>query len=244
MTMLQNQRDGTFADATRHSRTGIGPTNTGVVGWGTVFFDYDNDGWLDLYVAATEFIQSRHSGPTGSPPVPETLLAPHADYLLRNNGDGTFADNTPRSWWRERHPTLGIAYADYDHDGWVDFVVGEWNESYRLYRNMGADLQDNHWLTVRLIGAGTVNRDAVGTRVYLTTDDERTQMQTVISGSSLGAGNDLALHFGLGNSPVSQLRIIWTDGTEGLLENVLPDQILLITYPNMSETVVTEGFHQ
>jgi hypothetical protein len=242
MTLLQNQGDGTFVDATRDSRTGIGPTPA--VGWGTAFFDYDNDGWLDLYVATTRFVEARTRGPGGAYNPPEALLDPQPDVLFRNNGNGKFSDVTPTSWQQDAKPTMGIAYADYDNDGWVDFVVGEWNQGYALYRNTAAQSESNHWLTVRLIGGGPVNRDGVGTRLYLTTDDGRTQMQDVISGSSLGAGNDLALHFGLGSASISQLRIVWPDGTENLLENIAIDQFLRVTYPDFAETVHTEGVEQ
>jgi hypothetical protein len=243
MTLLQNQGDGTFVDAARVAGVRIGPTSA--VGWGTAFFDYDNDGWLDLYVTTTEFIRRRHvSGPGGVPAPPEALLAPYPDFLFRNNGDGTFTDRTPRSWQREVQPTLGIAYADYDNDGWVDFVLGEWNEGYALYRNITFETESNHWLTVRLVGGGPVNRYAVGARVYLTTNDGRTQMQDVICGSSLGAGNDLALHFGLGQASVDTVRIVWPDGTESVLEGVPSNQIVRVMYPDTVEIIGVEDIEE
>jgi hypothetical protein len=131
---------------------------------------------------------------------------------------------------------MGLAYADYDNDGWVDYVVGEWNQGYALYRNTDFQSEDNHWLTLRLVGAGAVNRDAVGARVYLTSDDGRTQMQDVICGSSLGAGNDLALHFGLGSAAISQIRIVWPDRTESVLKDISINQILRVTYPDIVQT--------
>jgi hypothetical protein len=210
------------------------------VGWGTAFFDYDNDGWLDLIVTTTEFKQSNYRGPQGLLPAPDTLLAPYPDFLFRNNGDGTFANTTPRRWQIEPHATLGVAYADYDNDGWVDFVVGEWNERYALYRNITFETESNRWLTVRLVGGGPVNRDAVGARVYLTTDDGRTQMQDVICGSSLGAGNDLALHFGLGQASVDEMRIVWPDGTESLFNGVPSNQIVHVIYPDTVEIIGVE----
>jgi hypothetical protein len=239
MTMLQNGNNGTFVDAARSSRTGIGATPA--VGWGTAFFDYDNDGWLDLYVATTQFIESKARGAGGAYLPPEDLLAPYPDVLFKNNGDGTFKDATPRRWMSDVYPTMGIAYADYDNDGWVDYVVGEWNQGYVLYHNTAAQSEGNHWLTVRLVGRGPINRDAVGSRLYLTSDDGHTQMQDVICGSSLGAGNDLALHFGLGSASISQIRIVWSDGTERVLEGVAANQIVRVAYPDMLEIVKTEG---
>jgi hypothetical protein len=134
---------------------------------------------------------------------------------------------------------MGIAYADYDNDGWIDFVLGEWNRGYALYHNT-AQAKDNHWLTVRLVGAGTVNRDAVGSRVYLTSTDGRVQMQDVICGSSLGSGNDMALHFGLGSADVSQIRIVWPDRTKNVLNDISANQILRVTYPDNVKTVAVK----
>lgn len=235
MTMLQNQGDGTFVNVAESANTGVGPSPA--VGWGAVFFDYDNDGWLDLYVTTTQFIEAKSRGAGGSYNRPEALMAPFPDVLLNNNGDGTFTDTTPQSWQDDPHATLGIAYADYDNDGWVDFVLGEWNEGYALYRNAALGANDNQWLTIRLVGGGAVNRNAVGARVYLTTTDGQAQMQDVICGSSLGAGNDLALHFGLNKASISIVRIVWPDGTESVLKDTAPNQILRISYPNVVKTI-------
>ena len=189
MVLLQNQGDSTFADNARKAGVSVGPSSA--VGWGTVFFDYDNDGWLDLYLTTTEFIQfDIYKGP-------EAMLAELPNYLFKNVGDGTFVDVTPNSWHEQPQPSMGVAYADFDQDGWVDMVVGNWNEGYVLYRNTAAAGEDHNWLTIRLIGGGPVNRDAVGARVFVTTTSGRITMQAVTSGSSLGAGNDLALHFGV-----------------------------------------------
>ena len=85
----------------------------------------------------------------------------------------------------------------------------ELDEGYALYRNTGAEGAGNNWINIRLIGGGDINRDAIGARVYLSTDDGRTLLQEVKSGSSLGAGNDTALHFGLGEARISEVLIRW-----------------------------------
>lgn len=239
MTLLQNQGDGTFADMTNKSGTGIGPSPA--VGWGSAFFDYDNDGLLDLYVTTTQFVESKSRGPGGTYLPPLALLDPYPDVLFKNNGDGTFIDVTPYRWRGESHSTMGIAYADYNNDGWVDYVLGQWNEGYALYRNTAGEAPNNRWLTLRLIGGGHINQNAVGARVYLTTTDDRQQMQEVICGSSLGSGNDLAVHFGLGNAAISQVRIVWPDGTTNLLEDLPENRMLQITYPNNIEILNTKA---
>ena len=217
MALLQNQGNGTFVDQALSSRVAVGPSDT--VGWGTAFFDYDNDGWLDIYLTTTEF-RLYDGGMNFSYP----------DFLFRNHGDGTFSNESRMTLPDNRQPSMGLAYADYDNDGWIDYVLGNWNEGYLLYRNQGGDSSDNHWLAVRLSGNGPVNRDAIGARVYLLSDDGRTQMREVKSGSSLGAGHDTALHFGLGQAGVERLTVLWPDGLTETFEGVAVDQVWQLTY--------------
>ena len=222
MVLLQNQGDGSFDDVADQAGVAVGPSSA--VGWGTMFFDYDNDGWLDLFLTATEFIQfDIFSGPEG-------MMFEYRDFLFRNRGDGSFADATPQDWLTNLTPSMGLAYADYDRDGWLDFVLGNWNEGYRLFRNTGAAGSGNNWLNVRLIGGGDINRDAIGSRVYLMTDQGRALMQEVKAGSSLGAGNDMALHFGLGDAKPRQLRIRWSNGKERVIDALAPNQFLEVAY--------------
>lgn len=220
MALLQNQGDGTFDNVARDAGVRVGPSSA--VGWGTVFFDYDNDGWLDLYLTTTEFVQfDIVRGPEG-------MMFEYRDFLFHNTQDGQFVDATPSEWLDDLAPSMGLAYADYDNDGWVDFVLGNWNEGYALYRNTG--ITDNNWLTVRLVGGGDINRDAVGSRVYVTTDAGQTLLREVVCGSSLGAGNDLALNFGLGQASIQEVRIEWSNGEQRILDNVDVNQMLTVSY--------------
>ena len=153
------------------------------------------------------------------------MLFPSPNLLFENDGDGTFHSVLLPSWRQQPKPSLGAAYADYDHDGLIDLVVGNFGVGYSLYRNTSSVGAGNHWLTVRLEGRAPVNRDAIGSRVYVTTPDGMTRMQEVKSGSSLGAGNDTALHFGLGGSAIASVRVVWPDGTEVASEEVASDRI-------------------
>ncbi len=190
------------------------------VGWGAAFFDYDNDGWQDLYVASTEYFQT-------FPELETSFMNPRADALFHNSGGSSFDDVSARSGIDQALPTLGVAYADYDRDGDLDLVTGNWNDGYRLYQNQGGR---NRWLSVDLRGKGAVNRDAVGTRVYLTGTGGPTQMQAVRIGAGLGGNNQLALHFGLGASASADLRIVWSNGDECQLNDVPANQRLGIAY--------------
>ncbi len=219
MYLLRND-DGEFRSRAYSSGVAINYGPESGVGWGAVFFDYDNDGWQDLYVASTEYFQS-------FPELETTFMNPRADALFRNSGGYRFEDLSAGSGIDEALPTLGVAYADYDNDGDLDLVTGNWNSGYRLYQNQGGR---KRWLSVDLRGSGDVNRDAVGATVYLTTPDGQRQMQTVRIGAGLGGNNQLALHFGLGSAASADLRIVWSNGVECQLEAVPANQRLRVQY--------------
>ena len=218
MTLLTN--DGTGGFANTEDKAGVGVHENGVTGWGALFFDYDNDGWRDLFLAATT-VKPRALEPGAL----MDMLFKRQNYLYHNQQDGSFQDVTPETWQEQPRPTMGAAYADYDRDGWLDFIVTEWNEGFTLYRNQGAEGTGHHWLTVRLIGGQGVNRDAIGARVTVATEGGPVQMQEVKSGSSLGAGNELSLHFGLGSAPQATVTIVWPDGFVETHPTVAADQV-------------------
>lgn len=221
MTLLQNQLDGTFENVA--AATGVETPES--VGWGAAFLDYDNDGWRDLYLAVA-MKMDRHTLP--------------GNILFHNNSDGTFSRIACDTGASDVGGTIGIAYADYDQDGRVDFVIGNHIEGYRLYRNQGIAGLENHWLTIELVGGGPVNRDAIGARVYLTTKDSLTQMDEVTNGSSMGSGNELALHFGLGPAnQAAELTVVWSDGLRQTFENVAGDQHYTLRYPVDGKTELT-----
>ncbi len=211
MVLLQNQGDGTFKNVARAA----GVEDSDQIAWGTVFLDYNNDGWRDLYVAVMETANGK-----------DVANNP----LYRNNGDGTFTQVACNVGVSDVHASMGVAYADYDHDGWVDMVVGNMDNGYRLYRNQGGDLSENHWLMIELQGSGLVNRDAVGARVYVTTADGKRQLQEIVAGSSLGAGNELALSFGLGSVQTADLEVIWPNGEKQTFQHVSADQRYKLVY--------------
>ena len=222
-TLLQNQTSQgspTFIDVT--AAAGV---EFDSISWGAVFFDYDNDTYPDLYMAITS-----QDDPA------------YANRLFHNEGDGTFSDPSVGSGVDNAGRTLGASYADYDNDGWLDLAIGNLNEGYFLYRNEGLSGYD--WVRFRLQGDGTtVNRDALGSRMYVETSDGETQLQEVKSGSSLGAGNDTALHFGLGTTTVQTATIVWTDGITQTFHQLVDSQEWLVSYPtgNMVTPTLTIG---
>jgi hypothetical protein len=179
-------------------------------GWGTVFFDYDNDGWLDLYVA-------------------DAQLGPGMSSRLFHNELATFVDATAGCGCAEPGWSHGVSHADYDHDGALDLAVGQRGLRHLLYRNRNTS--GNHWLTVELHGAGPVNRDAVGARVWVATTSYQVLMREVELGSSVASQNSLRLHFGLGSEEVAGIQIRWPDGTLEQPPTPATDSLWVHTYP-------------
>ncbi|HRW08054.1 MAG TPA: VCBS repeat-containing protein, partial [Caldilineaceae bacterium] len=224
--LLQNDGSGRFADSTASAALPTGVSDA--VGWGSAFFDYDNDGRQDLYYATTRFVKFNDlQGPLG-------MHFPFQDFLFHNDG-GVFSDATPLAWQDNPQPAVGMAYADYDNDGRLDLLTGIWNVGYRLYHNENAAAATNNWLRIQLIGGGPVNRDAVGTRVYVNLTGGRRLMQEVVNGSALGAGNELTLHFGLGEERVISVLVVWPNGLKRIYPIVPRNQLWRIVYPGLED---------
>ncbi|MBN1669016.1 MAG: CRTAC1 family protein [Anaerolineales bacterium] len=213
MTLYRNLGDGSFENIA--AAAGVESPNS--VGWGTVFLDYDNDGWRDLYLAVAMSLDGR--GLSGN-------------QLFHNNADGSFSLVTCNSGAADPGAIIGVATADYNQDGWVDILIGDHIHGYRLLRNSGLAAAGHHWLAIELVGGGPVNRDAVGARVYVETTAGQRQLQEVVHGSSNGAGNELVLYFGLGEHATAQtVEVVWPDGLRQVFPDVPADRRYRLAYP-------------
>ncbi len=221
---LENNGNGTFQDKTAATQTGgQGP---GIFTWGTSFFDFDLDGWLDIYVAAGQL----HAPPSAQ-----------IDHLFHHNGTSlTFTDIAFASGLADSSRNRTGVTADYDQDGDLDLFVVTFEDTCKLYRN---DVNNGkHYLLVDLQGT-TSNRDGIGARLKVTTPDSVKQYFETRSGSNLGGGDDLAAHFGLDtNTVVSELEIKWPSGTVQRLTNVAADQRMLVTEPTVTLPIVLADF--
>jgi hypothetical protein len=193
-------------------------------GWGSVFVDFDNDGWEDLFLSTSNDQEGR------------------TDRVFRNTGEGDFDDVSDSSGASDEAISMGVAYADYDRDGRVDLLVGNFYATYRLYRNT-SDAGD--WLSVRLTGAGPVNRDAVGAVAVLELSDGRMLRRRVHIGSSFGADHQRDLHFGLGKASPVSLNIRWPDGTQKTLTTLPINTRIIQVYTDESDnadSIMSSGF--
>jgi hypothetical protein len=198
-----NDGAGLFEDSS--TRTGIGPASTGFTGFGTAWFDYDNDGRLDLLAVngAVQVIEALRQA--GDPfPVHQRKT------LFHNTATGRFDDVSARAGavFALSEVGRGAAFGDVDNDGDIDVLVGNNNGPVRLLVNQAAS--GAHWIGLRLVGAG--GRDQVGARVRVTTAGTVRSRRARADGSFASA-NDPRVHVGLGASAApSDVAVDWPDG--------------------------------
>jgi hypothetical protein len=211
-TLYANTGDGLCEDRTFAAGIGI---NTRWLGWGTGFVDFDNDGWLDLFL-------------TNGHVYPEVRqLKTEAGYeqrkIVYRNNAGRFVDVSERLGPPVTTPKAGrgAAFADIDNDGQIDVAISNVNDRPDLFRLSGNP--GHHWITLTLAGVAS-NRNAIGARVLCVTGGVR-QWQEVRGGGSYLSQNDFRVHFGLAlASRVDRLEVRWPNGLEERWENLDVDR--------------------
>lgn len=194
------------------------------IGWGTAFFDYDNDGDLDIFVTNGSTFQELKQ--------PEVLI-PQPDALFRNDGDGMFTDVSESSGIAALPLRVGrgATFGDYDNDGDVDIFIVNNHAPPTLLRNEGDRsilTGRNNWLHVKLIGTGA-NRDAIGAKIQVKTADQ-TQIREIYAGDSYMSFSSLVAEFGVGNaSRIETLQITWQNGETQTRHNIPVNQRIQIT---------------
>jgi hypothetical protein len=207
-----------FDDATLRSK--IGYATYHLSGFGTRFFDYDNDGTRDLFIAnghVLDNIQLYNADTRYAEP----------KLMFRNAGRATFenvSDQMGADFLLAR-VSRGVAVGDFDNDGDLDILVSNNGQAPQLLRNDGGNA--NHWLEILLIGVKS-NRDGVGARVKVTAGD-LVQYDQRKGGMSYQSAQDPRLHFGLGSrSKIDGIEIIWPSGIVTQLANLKSDQIIAV----------------
>jgi enediyne biosynthesis protein E4 len=221
-TLFVNLGRGTFRDDTFPSLMGL--LSAPHSGWSNRICDLDNDGWKDILVSGshvTDNVQLYH----------DRLRYKESCFFFRNSGNGKFEDWTGRAGPDFQTPGAwrGLAVADFDNDGGLEFAVSRLDDTGFLFRKKGG--APNHWLLLALKGTQS-NRDAIGARVQITLPSGLKQTSHVTTANGIYSASDKRVHFGLGSeTTVKLLEIRWPSGTTQRLENVKADQLLHITEP-------------
>jgi len=241
-TLYRNNGDGTFDDVT--FRAGLG-LNTKYLGWGTMFFDFDNDGWPDILVVNGHVypeVDSEHLGSSFQEP----------RILYHNNGNATFTDisATAGPGITGEISSRGLAIGDLWNDGKLSAVVSNMNAPPSLLVNQVRNA--NHWVALRASGAYAApgqsaniaagpsspssptatpvpttrsSRDAIGARIRVKVGP-RILIDEVRSGSSFDSNNDMRVHFGLGSATkLDWVEVRWPSGLLEKFENLKVDAI-------------------
>jgi len=215
--LYRNMGNGIFEDATDES--GV---RQGYWGWGSCFADLNNDGHLDL-------IHVNGFGFSPTDPAREFFNDPTR--LFISNGDGTFTERSMELGLVDTGQGRGILCFDYDRDGDIDIFVSNNQQSPRLFRNDGGN--SLNFINIKLIGLPP-NTNGVGARILLTSDS-KTQIRELRCGSNFVSQNPVDAHFGLGDiDTIDNIQVLWPDGETTNLDNVVANQFLVISHPQVS----------
>ncbi|HXI38894.1 MAG TPA: CRTAC1 family protein [Bryobacteraceae bacterium] len=214
--LFRNHGGGEFRDWTYRSR--IGPLTNQLSGWSNGLFDFNNDGWKDLFTA------NGHVNDTV-----ETFEA--AKYKLANSvfasaGDGTFreASSGAGSDFQQPRAHRGAAFADFNRDGKIDVVATALGEPAELWQNISPD--ENSWLILKLRGTRS-NRDGIGARIRI-----GNQSNEMTSSVGYASSSHFGVHFGLGAAKqADRIEIRWPSGVQQVLRAVRANQVLEVIEP-------------
>jgi len=209
-----------FDDFTESS--GVAKLSHTMTAWSVGAFDFDNDGWKDLFVCGGAILDNEQ----------EVLHRPalQPNELWRNNGNLTFSDasSIAGAAFQDRRLHRGAAFGDLNNDGAIDLVTTAINAPPQILTNRTSD--GNHWILLNLVGTKD-NRDGLGTKVKITTaDGEQYNQATTTVGYN--SSSDKRVHFGLGKiTIIDRIDFTWPTGVKQVLTKVKADQVLTVVEP-------------
>jgi hypothetical protein len=210
--LYRNDGRGSFTDVSYAAK--IAAVSLPYVGWGTKFFDYDNDGWVDLFVANGHVY-------------PQIPSFQQRNFVHKNRRDGTFTEVAEQlgAPFKEKRTGRGVAFGDLDNDGDVDVVLNNLGGAGQLLRNDGGNA--NNSVLIKLVGVKT-NRSGVGAMVKVVSG-ALTQKDEVRSGDSYISQSDQRLHFGLEKrTKIDLIEIRWPSGVIDKVMGANVNKILTI----------------
>jgi hypothetical protein len=211
-TLYRNDGKGSFTDVSYAAK--VAAVSLPYVGWGTWFFDYDNDGWADLLVVNGHVY-------------PQLPSYRQRNFVHHNNRDGTFTEVGEQlgAPFAEKRTGRGAAFGDIDNDGDVDVVINNLDGPPQVLRNDGGN--GNNSILIKTIGVKS-NRDGIGARIKIVSGD-LTQIEEVYSGGSYLSQNDLRFHFGLEKrTKINLIEVHWPGGTVDKIVDAGVNKIITI----------------
>ena len=217
--LFRQSADGSFREAT--NLTGLGGATLPFSGWSTRFFDYDNDGWKDLFVAQGHVMDTIEK----TSPNLKYLQPP----LLLRNERGRFVRVMPGAAFKQEWAGRGAAFGDLDNDGDTDVVVSNAGQKAYVLRNDGGSL--GNWLGIRTVGTRS-NRDGIGSQITVVTAAGMSQHFTVNTAAGYLSASDKRVLVGLGNdSSAKRVEVRWPSGAVQTFDDVKSRQMLVATEP-------------
>jgi len=218
--LFRNNADGTFREMTNAS--GLGGATLTFSGWSTHFFDFDNDGWKDLFVAQGHVMDTiEHTSPNLKYMEPPLMLRNEAGHFVR-----VFPGAAFKSEWAGR----GAAFGDLDNDGDVDIVINNLGQKASVLRNDGGNRRN--WIAIQTVGTKS-NRDGIGSRIKVISASGLTQFFTVNTATGYLSASDKRISVGIGGDSVAKMiEITWPSGIVQKFENVKAGQMLKAVEPS------------
>jgi len=216
--LFRNEDRKFFTMATYES--GIGFASFKMSGWGAGIYDFDNDGYKDLFSANSHVSENADLNPQ--------QRYRQSNAVFRNLQNGTFQDVTsgagPAMTLLAAH--RGAAFGDLSNDGKIDVVVPVIGSPAELLYNTSTS--GNHWITIETVGVRS-NRDGIGTQIKLTSESGLQQYNEVTTAGSYASSSDKRAHFGIAHdSVIREIELRWPSGTVQVIRNVKADQILRV----------------
>ncbi len=214
--LFRNLGNGMFEDASYSSRVTI--LSAPLSGWGDAFFDFNNDGWKDIFSANSHVDDNIAMFQASEYKQPNSVFA--------NMGDKTFEDVSREAGPDFQQPSShrAAAFADFNKDGKIDVVTSSLEAPAELWENVSPN--NNHWIVIRLIGTKS-NRDGIGARIRI-----GNQVNEMTSAVGYASSSHFGVHFGLGKvQKIDKIEIRWPSGITQTLHNVKGEQYLEVCEP-------------